>query len=221
MLLTSAGKDVVVLDDLTVREFFGSAAGVGGQQSVAMTIATKQVKEAWQTPLFDEYVYVVEGEAEVWIQQPHEGAPLKVVGLSAGHAAFSPAGTRVRWCFSADTRVLAICSPGFTPELCPREEEGEAASPLIYHVAPKVAWERAKAEGKTYFPETFDKDGFVHGTSNAEVGVPAERCDLGRRKTLYPARAHLLSSLSSLQRIIEVLNTFYTDKPGDFVCLCM
>ena len=188
-VLTASGKDVVVLEELGLKviEFFGGASLSAGKDSIAITEAEKAVKEAWQTPLFDEYVYVLSGEAQVWVQ-PSSSAPLKVFGLRQGQAAFSPAGTRVRWCFSAGTRLLAVCSPCFREELCPREQEGEASSPSIFHVARKERWERAKAEGKTYFPETYDQDGFVHGTANAE-------------------------------RLIEVLNTFYTDKPGSFVCL--
>ena len=69
-LLTSSGKDVVVLEELglKVTEFFGGASIFAGPNSIAITEAEKAVKEAWQTPLFDEYVYVLSGEAQVWVQ---------------------------------------------------------------------------------------------------------------------------------------------------------
>ena len=46
---------------------------------------------------------------------------------------------------------------------------------LIYHVVQVPVWERAQAAGDTYFPPTYEQDGFIHAThdGNLLIGVCA------------------------------------------------
>jgi len=37
----------------------------------------------------------------------------------------------------------------------------------IFHLALVADWEKAVAENRTYFPPTYDQDGFTHGTGEA------------------------------------------------------
>lgn len=40
--------------------------------------------------------------------------------------------------------------------------------PYVYHLVQAAQWDRASAENITYFPPTYDQDGFTHGTSNPD-----------------------------------------------------
>ncbi len=62
--------------------------------------------------------------------------------------------------------------------------------PYVYHMIQAGLWEAARSTGDTYYPPTYDADGFTHATSN-------------------PAK------------LLSVANHFYTDVPGDWLCLRM
>lgn len=40
--------------------------------------------------------------------------------------------------------------------------------PYVYHLVQTKLWEEAVTSGKTYYPPTYEVDGFTHGTSNPE-----------------------------------------------------
>ena len=38
--------------------------------------------------------------------------------------------------------------------------------PFVFHMVQATRWDRAVASGETYFPPTYEEDGFTHATSN-------------------------------------------------------
>ena len=40
--------------------------------------------------------------------------------------------------------------------------------PYVFHMVQAKLWDSAVASGETYFPPTYDVDGFTHGTSNPD-----------------------------------------------------
>lgn len=40
--------------------------------------------------------------------------------------------------------------------------------PFVFHLVQATLWDRTLETGETYFPPTYDVDGFTHGTSNPQ-----------------------------------------------------
>mmetsp|Transcript_26064 Transcript_26064/g.43037 ORF Transcript_26064/g.43037 Transcript_26064/m.43037 type:complete len:304 (+) Transcript_26064:55-966(+) len=167
-LLVSAPKTVVHTTDVKIDEFFGGAScnPCNGDISFAYVVAQPDFAEEWQTPAFDEYTIVIKGEVN--IEHSH-GSPVKVC---AGQAVFMPKGERVRWVIgSSGAEYVPVCLPAFSPANCFREEEGIArpdhdAHTAIYHLVQVPLWEECKVNGKTYYPPTYQQDGFTHATAD-------------------------------------------------------
>ncbi|MEO1080963.1 MAG: DUF952 domain-containing protein [Pseudomonadota bacterium] len=45
-------------------------------------------------------------------------------------------------------------------------EQERPAFPFVYHMIQAGLWETANTTGETYYPPTYDADGFTHATSN-------------------------------------------------------
>lgn len=63
--------------------------------------------------------------------------------------------------------------PGFSPANIFREEHGDPPPPHdshsdIFHMVQKGLWDGHKAAGTTYFPPTYEHDGFTHATADPE-----------------------------------------------------
>jgi len=151
-----------------INEFFGGAScnPCNGDISVAHVTAQPGFAEEWQAPAFDEYTLVLKGE--VTIEHSH-GPPVKV---SAGQGVFMPKGERVRWVMGpAGAEYIPPCLPAFSPANCFREEGG-VTRPVhdthtdIYHLVQVPLWEECKRTGKTYYPPTYQADGFTHATAD-------------------------------------------------------
>lgn len=155
-----------------IDELFGGAscapcgsAACGPDISLAHVKAKAGFAEDWQTPAFDEYVLVLKGK--VTIEHSHGPA----VEVNQGQGVYLAKGERVRWVFKEDAEYVPICLPAFSPANIFREEPGMAAPKHdshthIYHLIQKPLWEACKAEGKTYFPPTYEVDGFTHATAD-------------------------------------------------------
>ena len=97
--------------------------------------------------------------------------------VQAGKGLMLPKGERVRWKFSEDAEYVPICLPGFSPSNCHREEVSSSGEDLqitpehdkhfyIYHLVQVPLWENCKKESATYYPPTYEADGFTHATAN-------------------------------------------------------
>lgn len=166
--LVAAPTTVVKTTDVEINEFFGGASC----NPCPFDISAAHVKakggwaEEWQTPAFDEYTILLKGR--VTIEHSH-GPP---VSVQAGQAIFMPKGERVRWVFTEPAEYIPICLPAFSPDNCFREEGPTAAPPAhdkhvdIYHLVQTRLWEACKAQGTTYYPPTYEQDGFTHATAD-------------------------------------------------------
>jgi len=174
--LVESPVNVVETKDVSISEFFGGASAnpCNGAISVAHVKAKAGWAEDWQTPQFDEYVLVLKGV--VAIEHDHG----KTVECRAGQAVFLAKGERVRWVFKEEAEYVPICLPAFSPANVFREDvaAGDSAPAhtkhtTIYHLVQKHLWEACKAEGKTYYPPSYDQDGFTHATADPKylIGV--------------------------------------------------
>ncbi len=50
--------------------------------------------------------------------------------------------------------------------------------PFVFHLIQATLWDQAIADGGTYYPPTFEVDGFTHGTSNPILRVQVMNCCL-------------------------------------------
>eukprot|EP00947_MAST-08B_sp_MAST-8B-sp1_P000693 g693.t1 len=208
--------DVVKAEDIIIQEYFGRVASnpPDGRLSACVVTVKKPSEEAYQTPLFDEYVLVLEGEVKLVYGYADRGETGGTTVVRAGQAAFLPKGLRVKWVWPVPSKYVPICLPAFSPENCGREEEagnhlaktGEAMlrlremhaasqHPYLFHAAQVSLWEEAKTKAKEdpnhqYYPPTYEQDKFTHATADPS-------------------------------KLIDVLNHFYKQTKGPWVCLRM
>lgn len=110
--------DVVAAPDLTITEYIGRVTS--GDTSVSSCFCTvrKATKESPQTPGFDEYVLVLEGEIHV----SHGVNLSERIVVRPGQGFVLEKGTRVQWAWPGPCKYVAICLPAFSPENAGREE---------------------------------------------------------------------------------------------------
>lgn len=179
----------------TLTEFLGTLSTQQDNLSVARVVVEKPRAEAWQVNVgFDEWMCVLKGTIELHYSTRAVGVSdeIKILVVNSGETAFVAKGERFRSVFPvADTEMIAICTPAFSPDRCVREE-GEATSEdtpresdeanvkgssisssnesddnedIIYHMCEIKRWKEALDSGRAYFPPTFEKDGgFTHAT---------------------------------------------------------
>ena len=221
--VVSSPTTVVKTKDVCIDEFFGGAScNPLGDISFAHVKAGAGWAEEWQAPAFDEYTLILKGS--ITIESSH-GPPTKV---KAGQAVFLAKGERVRWVFTEPAEYVPICLPAFSPDNCFREE-GPSAVPAVhdkyedvYHLVQKKLWEECKASGKTYYPPTYDQDGFTHATADpakllAVANYVSTRCGLLSNPVVFPAPRVLLSPTLAT----PLLAQFYKDVNADWLCLKM
>jgi len=102
----------------TIREFFGRVNSQTGTVSIAQMISPPGWVEPGQTPEFDEYTVVLQGQLRV----EHRGGVLDVV---AGQAVLTQAGEWVRYSTPGPegAEYLAVCLPAFSIETVHRDPE--------------------------------------------------------------------------------------------------
>lgn len=164
-----SGPTTVVKDkNVCIDEFFGGAScNPLGDISVAHVKAGAGWAEAWQAPAFDEYTLVLKGS--ITIESSH-GPPTVV---KAGQAVFLAKGERVRWVFTEPAEYVPMCLPAFSPDNCFREESPKDVAihdkyEDMYHLVQTKLWLACKASGETYYPPTYEQDGFTHATADPQ-----------------------------------------------------
>jgi quercetin dioxygenase-like cupin family protein len=101
----------------TIAEFVGRVNTGTSSVSVAVMESPEGWQEPGQTPDFDEFTLVLEGELRV---ESSGGEPLVVTAGQALHAA---AGEWVRYSTpTAATRYVAVCVPAFSPDAAHRDD---------------------------------------------------------------------------------------------------
>ena len=102
---------VPTTDGKLIEEHFGNTSDGNSQISIAHMIAPSGWNEPFQTPEFDEYIYIIKGKKQFNI----EG---EIVVLEAGESIKIERHTRVQYSnpFKEECEYLSICTPAFSIE---------------------------------------------------------------------------------------------------------
>ncbi|CAJ1401025.1 unnamed protein product [Effrenium voratum] len=111
-----------------------------GAFSLASARVREASEEAYQAPLFDEFVICNEGSIEFL----HGEERLR---LQEGEAVFLPKSLRVKWIWPQATRYTVLCLPAFSPELSGREAEEGATVAKDSKSMERLEALHAKVEG--------------------------------------------------------------------------
>jgi len=191
---TRTAVDVVDTLDVKIRELFGGASSGNPAVSIAHVTVKRTCSEEWQRPAFDEWTLVLKGVVRI------ERAAGTSFNVRAGEAVFLPCGELVRWVFPDPTDLpeyIAICRPAFSPDNCGRGTEPPLSLQPEYEAFPRLFHAAPKAAWEAAVAAGKP---YVPDTYEADGFVHA---------TAKP------------DVLIPVLNQFYRDVPGDFVCLHM
>lgn len=59
---------------------------------------------------------------------------------------------------------------------------------MLYHLVPAADWDACKTGGKAYFPPTYESDGFIHLTKEANLLLPVANHFYKDVKGVVPSR---------------------------------
>jgi ethanolamine utilization protein EutQ (cupin superfamily) len=100
-----------------ISEFVGRVVSATEAVSVAVMESAAGWFEPGQTPEFDEFTVVLEGELTV-------ESSGKTYKIRAGQAVHAPAGERVRYSTpDSGARYVSVCLPAFSPDTVHRDPE--------------------------------------------------------------------------------------------------
>lgn len=101
-----------------IQEFIGRVNTETDAVSIAVMDGPAGWTEPGQTPEFEEYTVVLDGELQV------ESADAAPITVAAGQAVVAPAGEWVRYSTPGPdgARYVAICMPAFSPDLVHRDD---------------------------------------------------------------------------------------------------
>lgn len=100
-----------------ILEYIGRVNSNDQRISIAQMSSPKGWREPGQTPAFDEFTLVLEGELRVETKE-------KEYSVKAGQAIVTPKGEWVRY-YTPDvaTKYIAVCLPAFSPDTVHRDDE--------------------------------------------------------------------------------------------------
>ena len=109
---------VPTTDGKIIKEHFGLASDGNSKISIAHMVAPPGWSEPFQTPVFDEYTFVIKGRKQFNI----EG---EIVVLEAGQSIKINKNTRIQYSnpFTEPCEYLAICIPAFSIDSVNREQD--------------------------------------------------------------------------------------------------
>ena len=178
-----------------------------GRWESAHVHVSAPTSEPWLTLHYDEWMCVLKGRMVLLYDDGKSQ-----MEVNAGQTVFIAQGERFKPEFpEGGTEYVPVCLPAFRPDRCIREDgpdshvskklkslHGSQAKPtgsddpkpeVLYHMCEKALWEKAIAAGEAYYPPTYEVDGYY----THATAVPS--------------------------RLITTANHFYTDTPGDWICL--
>jgi len=185
-----------------------------GQPKLSACVCTVNAacSEAPQRPAFDEYVLVLEGSVNlhVTVDDAAPGDPEeKVVTVTAGQGVFLPKGTRVKWVWPGPCKYVPICTPAFTPVNCGREDE-EGNTHAKSSACMRRLRQMHEEKRHPYLFHVACKDLWEEAKKNNAVYYPPTFKEDGF--------THMTADPTKL---VDVLNHFYKQVPGNWVCLKM
>jgi ethanolamine utilization protein EutQ (cupin superfamily) len=113
--LVNAPTQIPVAGGKTIEEYVGHASSKDSAVSIAHMVAPAGWDEPFQTPEFDEFTLVIDGELLV----DYDDATMSI---PAGQAIITRAGERIRYRTEQGARYVAVCLPAFTPEGARRDD---------------------------------------------------------------------------------------------------
>jgi len=104
-------------DGKLIEEHFGNATDNNAAISIAHMIAPPRWEEPYQTPEFDEYIYIIKGKKQFIIDG-------ETIVLESGQSIKIKKQTRVQYSnpFDEHCEYMSICMPAFSMDLVNREE---------------------------------------------------------------------------------------------------
>lgn len=100
-----------------IEEFIGCVNSGNSDISIAKMTSPEGWHEPGQTPTFDEFTVVLQGELHVETREQNHV-------VRAGQAIIAKKGEWVRYHTPvSDTQYIAVCLPAFTPDTVNRDEE--------------------------------------------------------------------------------------------------
>lgn len=104
-------------DGKLIEEHFGLVSTNSKDISIAHMITPARWCEPFQTPIFDEYTYIIKGKKQFTIND-------EVIILSQGESIKIEANTRVQYAnpFNEICEYIAICTPAFDINKANRED---------------------------------------------------------------------------------------------------
>jgi ethanolamine utilization protein EutQ (cupin superfamily) len=98
-----------------ILEFFGAVNSQSSELSIAKMNSPAGWEEPFQTPEFDEYTIILNGEME--IITPH-----KTYCVKKGEAFLAAKGEKVKYTTPKGAEYMAVCLPAFSPQKVHRDE---------------------------------------------------------------------------------------------------
>mmetsp|Transcript_16979 Transcript_16979/g.43798 ORF Transcript_16979/g.43798 Transcript_16979/m.43798 type:complete len:159 (+) Transcript_16979:64-540(+) len=110
---------VVELEDgiFTIDEHCGNATNGDAGLSIAVVRTRQKTQEPAQTPQFDEYIMVLEGEVLISV----DGEDRPSLSASSGRTLWLPKGHRYEYFFPGPCKYVPVCLPAFHPSLTDRK----------------------------------------------------------------------------------------------------
>ena len=104
-------------DGKLIEEHFGNASFGNSEISIAHMVAPPGWEEPFQTPMFDEYTYIIKGKKQFIVDD-------KTIILEANQSIKINKNTRVQYSnpFSEPCEYIAVCLPAFSMESVNREQ---------------------------------------------------------------------------------------------------
>ena len=103
-------------DGKLIEEHFGNASCGNSEISIAHMVAPPGWEEPYQTPIFDEYTYIIKGKKQFIVDD-------ETIILEANQSIKINKNTRVQYSnpFSEPCEYLAVCLPAFSMDSVNRE----------------------------------------------------------------------------------------------------
>jgi mannose-6-phosphate isomerase-like protein (cupin superfamily) len=103
-------------DGKLIEEYFGLATNNNSQISIAHMVAPSGWSEPFQTPVFEEYTYIIKGKKQFIIDE-------ETIILEAGQSIKINKNTRVQYSnpFDLPCEYLSVCLPAFSIDAVHRE----------------------------------------------------------------------------------------------------
>ena len=103
-------------DGKLIEEHFGNASFGNSEISIAHMVAPPGWEEPFQTPMFDEYTYIIKGKKQFIVDD-------ETIILEANQSIKINKNTRVQYSnpFSESCEYLAVCLPAFSMDSVNRE----------------------------------------------------------------------------------------------------